>query len=459
MQQHFFERSDESNFIKQLLSSIPLPFYRVIYDGNVVITGYIYIYKCNLIKCTRSGIINISAKYIVLDHYDLYNYNNQISEFYHSKYNYYDSDTHEKLGELLRAYKGIQNLNLMPFYNCFSNRYISGLKVGVSSLSNKLEVYQSRDTSIKTALIPIKYNTDYTIALDCASSVYAAPVLIDDGMMVGIREAENQISITKMLGNIKDNIKVWNGMSFKTPMIYKVSTTDENLETIVASEYMNSFRLSYENVIDIKQVKIKRASSDIFYMTDFYTYDAYTKTVRLTNNLYLYPGDAIQVTEVINNKADIFEKYARYLYLLLQIPASDNSSITVLEGDYLRAESKKVFNVEMIDELPENRLDELLVGNLRLLQMSDSNQHPFSETLIEYLLHNVITNLETLPKNIKNVQNALGIGLDLKRYGIWNRDLRNSIYQIYYKSRSGLNLDNIGFIDKDIEHFLATGGN
>ena len=91
---------------------------------------------------------------------------------YLSTTDFYDSKTHEMLGKYLRLYRDQTNIDLLPFYNCFSNNYNSGIRVRDG------EVITTKSTAYKCALIPISLNRKYTIAFDCVSNVWFAPVFL-----------------------------------------------------------------------------------------------------------------------------------------------------------------------------------------------------------------------------------------------------------------------------------------
>jgi hypothetical protein len=90
----------------------------------------------------------------------------------------YDSYTHEYLGDYLRFQRDFANINLMPLYNCFSNRACPNLDLSfqVGTPGNTYNVKFKTDQSFETALykyymVPVKFFKNYTIAIDSESSV------------------------------------------------------------------------------------------------------------------------------------------------------------------------------------------------------------------------------------------------------------------------------------------------
>ena len=53
--QNFFETTIVSTYIKYLLSCTPLPIYPTINTDDEMIEGVTYIYKNDILKCTKSG--------------------------------------------------------------------------------------------------------------------------------------------------------------------------------------------------------------------------------------------------------------------------------------------------------------------------------------------------------------------------------------------------------------------
>ena len=87
----------------------------------------------------------------------------------------YDSYTHEYLGDYLRFHRDFANINLMPLYNCFSNRACPHLDLSFT-LGNNYEVKFKTDQSLETTLykyymVPVKFFKNYTIAIDSSASI------------------------------------------------------------------------------------------------------------------------------------------------------------------------------------------------------------------------------------------------------------------------------------------------
>ena len=75
------------------------------------------------------------------------------------------------------------------------------------------------------------------------------------------------------------------------------------------------------------------------------------------------------------------ENIVIHLYLLIQIPQNNYSSIVVLEGDFSNSHNNvnKVINAEELEQLSVKQLNELFIGNLSLLQLSDGNTYVLLE--------------------------------------------------------------------------------
>lgn len=87
--------------------------------------------------------------------------------------NIYDSYTHEYLGDYLRFKRDYQNIDLMPLYNCFSDRLCPSYtkKISTSKISTTISTTDPDSKDYKIYMLPIKLFQQYTIAIDCDTGV------------------------------------------------------------------------------------------------------------------------------------------------------------------------------------------------------------------------------------------------------------------------------------------------
>jgi hypothetical protein len=85
--------------------------------------------------------------------------------------NVYDSYTHEYLGDYLRFHRDFLKLNLMPLYNCFSNRACDKLKLQWTIGDSATVRFNSSDPDFKIYMLPIKLFQKYTIAIDSETPI------------------------------------------------------------------------------------------------------------------------------------------------------------------------------------------------------------------------------------------------------------------------------------------------
>ena len=141
-----------TGYIKQLLHSFNLPKCKVFNSEKELKDYYPNEVSCFAIvkkyKNNRDCIVYLDKGHVELRSYYLFGkyYQNITTNF--SLFNgLYDSDCHRYLGEYLRFLRDYKDLNLMSLYNCFSNNIVIS------------DFY-------KYLIIPVKHNTDYTIAFD-----------------------------------------------------------------------------------------------------------------------------------------------------------------------------------------------------------------------------------------------------------------------------------------------------
>jgi len=184
------------------------------------------------------------------------------------------------------------------------------------------------------------------------------------------------------------------------------------------------------------------------------------------------------------DSAKYFWQDEKNLKLLLKVPASLNSSIVILEGNYLSScsvlDNNLTFDYIVNDS---NLLAKNIVypTKLSLLSVNNHISYPFADRLVEFLIGNAITNMDVFSNDVKRVQDRLYKNLEFKGLpNIWTDDLRNDVYTVensvnylmgtpkmrstimwndvvkYYEFKKFIDqhYDLTGYVDKDIESLL-----
>ena len=298
--------------------------------------------------------------------------------------NVYDSYTHEYLGDFLRFHRDYSNINLMPLYNCFSNRTCPNLDITFDVTPDYKAIFKTRDTDYKIYMIPIKFFQKYTIAIDCNEAVEVFCGLYGQYQY---DKAYNSI--------IKDTYYCFNTLSFNNPQLF--DPTEKLLP-------------------------------------------------------YLDPNHALELAQ-----------HEEDLKLFIKVPSQNKSAIVILEGDYRDSQmpnmtsSQITFNKTVLN-FDENINDIKLITPLQLLYLNTGESYPFADRLIEYLVGNAITSLDTLGDNIKRVKTTVvrqagkdsGIIADY----LWDDKLRLYLYNYIMKlseETGKMPHDILGYVDRFTE--------
>lgn len=272
MFQKFYTDTIVGRFIKHLLSVENIPLLNVVQDGDVLIKDCLYIYRNLVIQCAETGKLAVnqfdklypsdnlypsvvlfpdkgekSAKFKVVSYYSSkkdrrYNYS------YMSTENYYDSKTHQYLGEYLRYIRNSIGLDLLPFYNCNSQQYIENIRLRKDSAKvtlypgdnlypseflhpgynvSTISTYEKIESSgnYKVLSIPIKFNKTYTVAVECNTDVVLRSVILSsDNHLIKNTKGDSYLS-----DKLESSYMYKASTRFDQPFVYNVSTTDKNL--------------------------------------------------------------------------------------------------------------------------------------------------------------------------------------------------------------------------------------
>lgn len=404
--QKFYSDTLGSRFIKSLLAQVPIPIFDSVVDGDHLVEGCYYVYHHYIIKCYRSGILNVSeteqgklcpsdtlypsiflivnagytqALFKVVSH--IHDENIKTHSVYRSSTNYYDPETHYQLGRYIRYLYTTTGLNLFPYYNSYNFTQFSDVKltldkyftVGISRGFNK-------DT--KVIAVPILFGHTYSIAIDCPSQVLMRACIHDNSGYID----EDKLPVA-LVDALTHSSQVYSRLQFNDPVSFRIETSD--IESVM---------------------------------------------------------------------------FQHDLYLVIQLPSYNDSSIVVQENYVLKP---NIICEKINEELDAVRIPPSII-NPSLLTMNTHKTYAFSNRLLEYLLEHVITDQETIANNIDIVQTYLSscypeyfaslIHRNHKR-GFWDKDISRLVLDLVEQSLGEVNLyDQDGFINHDALILLQSKG-
>ena len=106
----------------------------------------------------------------------------------------------------------------------------------------------------------------------------------------------------------------------------------------------------------------------------------------------------------------------------------------------------------LLDKLTRQEFNKLFTSPKQLTLINDNNIYAFNNRIVEYIVHHVITNMETIENNIGRVQ--LYLPNDYEYEDIWDDRLRVDVYGKYLADLVSFKPDVNGFIGADIERYL-----
>lgn len=256
MAQIFYKNTLESNFIKTLLNKTKLPKLEAVNYGKYIIKGRYYIYKSFVIKCIEDGAItknplesgstitvgkNIRCStsllvgstvlkpsvFKVVANFSEVKDKYISTETFTSNNIYYDTNTHEYLGKYLKYYESLYDINLFPFYNCFSYRTADDFSLSSTIVNNnrKLKINSYSDTNTKIYLIKVDFNTTYTIAINSVTPLIIKPLLYNQ---LGIIKGDYNKVIESF--NYSENDFIYkNSTMFTRPFTVNIPTSNTTL--------------------------------------------------------------------------------------------------------------------------------------------------------------------------------------------------------------------------------------
>ena len=430
--------------------------------------------------------------------------------------NIYDSYTHEYLGDYLRFQRDYCNIDLMPLYNCFSNRECPRLNL---SLGDNI-IFNTKDKNYKIYMVPVRLFNQYTFAIDSEQ-----PIEICCGIYGHYQNTETKyndlpfVTYKKIKKSYFSSPEILNILTIENLSRLKKSTLAEilqvendlklfikvpslNTSTIVLLEG-NYFGWNDEiynkqtpETFDIftyknaNNTEFKTPDRDGLYALDLneqYIYisinnkwqlyrpvflKGITKTIgdkdfnsnRIIEDNINYAEDNRypQFTGISSDK--YFECYCKVKNEKVNVnTAYFNTNSKILNINYFSKLTKQINHsvINLSKEAMEEDFEEPFISPLQLLRFNTQEQHPFADRLIEYLLENVITSAEDeIPDNVRRVQKVMELNSRSNNYsmivpGEWDNNISRVVYEYITTHRNNFeeNHDILGFVDKDVEKY------
>lgn len=435
MFQEFNTTSLVVDFIKQLLASEPLPVYETIQPGDIILLGRYYVYEQKIIKCTRTGIFSPQSTYYTTDdiNYTLIQDGVVTYENYIPTCNHYDESLHRRLYRYISWLKATTGLNLFPFYNCYSGREIGGIKID----SFKKDVLTVGKDHIEGVTNPNDIST-WKAVLTSPSTITGFTYLseLSGGYSITENSTDRLVAIPVKFGHtytiaVECPSRVSGRCFYLSEQGSLLTFEDEYTNTIDPSSYLGS--------------------------------SIFQKVTTSFEEPFLY---TVPTIETIEDKL-LTQLYANEnsLHLVLQLPKSCTSTISVLEGDFVSISS--ITSSEGNNEKPVPVTSNVLLLP-SLLNYNTGISYAFSDRLVEYLSGNVINSEDKIAGNIRRIQKMMEkYDLQFGRYdkqwntyGSWHTSLSEALARflntVDYQSWSKFDQD--GNVNRDVEYLLARFG-
>lgn len=424
-----YDNTLATKFISYLLvnSNVPrIDFYRL---GDPIYKDFLYIYRDNLYRAKENYLGNSIPLDAIQDSLLNWTYFEKISPYifgdeyqnittnYTSTSTEYNPSIHMYLGDYLRSIRDHFNLNLMPFYNCFNGVYADNIDIKTDKSGNTSSIIcrsADREAGYKILLVPIRFGQKYSIYVDSLTGFDYCPVLYGRNAL----------------------------MESQTELLFQDNSINEKYRQKYSRCRCSSFSSPF--IVD----RIDITLQDLIFLHQF--------------------------------------NYQ--LYLAIKLPADNNSSIVVLEGDYSEiphrlmsgafdysAPNKIIGKNDEEKYLPvtESSWAESMTekyGPLKLTWINDGQIYAFTDTLIQYLLLNVISNADTIDENIYRVQEYITSDSHKRVFGsrfnqpyisgVWNDEMRNYLFNLMMTNQNvnhNIRLDICGYADMLTEQSIIRG--
>ncbi len=411
MFQKFNDNNIESKFIKSILRNTYIPSLQVWKPGKPIIAGFTYVTKDFLVTAIKDWDSSMGTGpesstdinyFKVIEPYVEGNFYKGVTSNYTSNVSGYDSETHKYLGNYLRMVRDLYGIDLLPYYNCWNNSYTDLIRLKRTNNTISLMSYtETQNDGYKVLMVPIKFNTSYTIYINSDTPILIGSTYIDDNNRLLNLDTPKLYNTQKI-----------NSLSYQSPYLYS------------GVKAVGSVSPNYD------KDKNPRAS------TNYYLEEYLTLLIQISENnnssILVLEGDFTGNKLYMDNK-------------LTQVFFGKNTELT--EEDYNKqftSPSSLTRNISTTTYAFNDRLIEYL-----LLNVIDKNE-------------TISKNIERVQNYIGSYKSLQVFGnkysITTSDTGIWDNEMRTYIYnlvtQVY---KYPLSVDINGFVDKDTEKIILRG--
>ena len=267
----------------------------------------------------------------------------------------------------------------------------------------------------------------------------------------------NEIDETRHLEKVDENFKlVKNGKYVTSKLLYVPVRLGETYTIYLNSPIPVPYAITYiDNRKQLTQTNLSSGSLSVCRFNQ-------PQTITVPN-----------IKDSNASNTDALSNYEEYLTLVLQVPNGFNGNLIVLNGDYIKA-SKFNERAQLNIENKNNQADITINTIPSLSLLADNNRYAFSYRLVEYLVHNVICDIDEIENNIERVQKEISTrdytiddGTDdgtkttfQNTYikGIWDKNMTGFISTIIANSKKNyLVYDQDGYVNVEVEKLLKEG--
>ena len=277
------------------------------------------------------------------------------------KNNIYDSYTHEYLGDYLRFIRDYDGIDLMPLYNCFSNNSNLNIKlVGSNAIElkngNLLEI-DTTDPNYRLYAVPVKLFQNYTIAIDSNQPIEFFCGLYNTEFSAGV---DNSI--------VSETYLKKSNLQFNKPFLYTALTDLAVVETSKETIWSDAL---YNSHLHKRQFLAQLTP----HLTELKLFLKVPKQV--DSSIVILEGDYLAWNDSCASIKKVTQSWTNF----------DNETQTLTSSRLVREKNHTVLANEAI----YSDLNIKLISPLQLLQFNTGTHSPFSDRLLEYLLDNCIS--------------------------------------------------------------------